>query len=269
MRHFQDQFRELYTCYNRREFVHPDPLEFLYDYNHVRDREIAALVAACLAYGNVWQILKSVSSVLEIMDSPSRFLKSSSRASLLKAFEHFKYRFTTGRELATMLYGAKRVIESHGSLQSCFMKGIHDDHETVAPGLSAFVKELSAVFDAKPRSLLPSPDLGSACKRWNLFMRWMVRKDDVDPGGWDQVPTSKLIVPVDTHMHRFSLRLGITGRKQADLRTACEITDAFRKIAPDDPVRFDFALTRLGIRDDTDPEEFLNSCLRKSTKSSH
>ena len=118
------------------------------------------------------------------------------------------------------------------------------------------MKELSAPFPGKPRSLLPSPVAGSACKRLNLFLRWMVRRDEVDPGGWDHVPPSKLIVPLDIHMHRISLQLGLTGRKQANLKAACEITNAFRAIEPDDPVRYDFSLTRLGIRDDLTPDGF-------------
>jgi uncharacterized protein (TIGR02757 family) len=88
----------------------------------------------------------------------------------------------------------------------------------------------------------------------------MVRRDNVDPGGWDDVPASKLIVPLDVHMHRISVSLGLTKRKQAGLRTACEITDAFRIIEPKDPVKFDFCVTRLGIRDDTDPQTFIEAC---------
>jgi len=88
----------------------------------------------------------------------------------------------------------------------------------------------------------------------------MVRQDDVDPGGWENLPASKLIVPLDTHMHRICLLLKFTSRKQADLRTAIEITEAFRTISPDDPVRYDFALTRLGIRDDADLGQFLKRC---------
>jgi uncharacterized protein (TIGR02757 family) len=257
---YSENLCELYETYNHREFVHPDPLEFLYDYPDLRDREIVGLVASSLAYGGVRQILKGVKSVLVRMESPHAFLRDSSRGSLVRMFEKFKYRFTTGDELAGMLYGVKRVVEEHGSLQACFVNAMRDDHETVIPALSVLVKELSAVFEGRPRSLLPSPIAGSACKRLNLFLRWMVRRDEVDPGGWDDVPASKLIVPLDTHMHRISLQLGLTNRKQANLKAACEITAAFRTIEPEDPVRYDFALTRLGIRDDLDPGEFLRSC---------
>ncbi len=219
------------------------------------DREIVALVASALAYGGVRQILKSVNSVLERMDSPCRFLRRATRQSLTERFRDFKHRFTTGEELAVMLYGVKRVIEQHGSLQACFSKGLAEDDDTILSALAAFVTELSAVFEGRPRSLLPSPVAGSACKRLNLFLRWMVRQDEVDPGGWDTIPRSKLIVPVDIHMHRISLKLGLTARKQANLRTACEITSAFKAFDPEDPVRYDFCLTRFGIRDDLDPAD--------------
>lgn len=251
---------ELYEKYNRREFVHPDPLEFLYDYPELRDREIAGLVASSLAYGAVRQILKSVAEVLERMESPCEFLRVAHRSSLVSTFKDFKHRFTTGEELATMLWGVKLVLDKHGSLGACFLTGLSPEHDTIIPALADFVRELSSPFNERPRSLLPSPDLGSACKRLNLFLRWMVRKDAVDPGGWDDVPQNKLIVPLDVHMHRISRQLGLTARKQANLRTAYEITAAFREIEPDDPIRYDFVLTRLGIRDDLDPEDFLQSC---------
>ena len=106
----------------------------------------------------------------------------------------------------------------------------------------------------------PSPERGSACKRINLFLRWMVRKDRVDPGGWDKVPRSMLIIPLDTHMYHICTGLNMTCRKSADMTTAVEITEAFRKIAPEDPVRYDFSLTRLGIRKDADPDSFLRYC---------
>ncbi len=260
VRPYEQCLRELHTKFNHRGFVHPDPLEFLYDYEDVRDREIVALVASSLAYGRVRQILKSVSSILVKMPSPHRFLQESNIASLLATFDGFKHRFTTGQEMATMLYGVKSAIERFGSLHKCFANGMHGDQETVIPAQSEFVKELSSVFDERPRSLLPSPERGSACKRLNLFLRWMVRSDNVDPGGWDDVQASKLVIPLDVHMHRISRGLGLTERKQANLRTACEITEAFRVIEPDDPVKYDFCLTRLVIRYDAVPAGFIRAC---------
>ena len=253
----KDRLEALYCKYNRREFVHPDPLEFLYPYEKLCDREIVALVASSLAYGKVAQILKSVSCVLEQMTpSPSVFLKRASLETIQQNFSGFKHRFTTGQHLSFLLFGVKQVLKSYGSLHACFMSGLNDD-DTVLTALTSFAGVLSLCADRGPGHLVPAPEKGSACKRLNLFLRWMVRRDEVDLGGWENVPASKLIVPVDTHMHRICLLLGLTTRKQADMRTAMEITDAFREMVPEDPVRYDFSLTRLGIRDDADLEAFL------------
>ena len=257
----RDALEELYATYNRRELVHPDPLEFLYNYKDVRDREIVALVASSLAYGRVAQILKSVERVLERMPAPAVFLERSSPDTLRRVFADFRHRFTTGEALAALLVGARRVIHLYGSLGASFEAGLSDEHETVLPALAAFVREFADGAGARQTSPLPSPSDGSACKRLNLFLRWMVRRDAVDPGGWDHVPPSKLIVPLDTHMLRISRALRLTQRKGADIRTAEEVTAAFRQFAPEDPVRYDFALTRLGIRHDTDLDAFLRRCL--------
>ncbi len=257
----RERLEKLYSLYHRRELVHPDPLEFLYKYNDLRDREVVGLVASSLAYGRVAQILSSVSTVLERMGpSPFAFLLNSSLDSLLSAFAAFKHRFTTGQELAALLWGAKCTIEHYGSLHACFMACFNEHDDTVLPALSAFVRKFNTCSSKNGKfSLLPSPDRGSACKRLNLFMRWMVRRDEVDPGGWRFIPLSKLIVPLDTHMHRIGLFLNWTVRRQADLRTAVDITCAFRRLVPEDPVRYDFSLTRLGIRKDMDLTRFLEA----------
>lgn len=171
-------------------------------------------------------------------------------------FTEFRHRFAGGSHLAAMLIGAKQIITAHGSLCKCFLEGLGPDDATVLPALSSFAESFVAASDNGCAHLIPLPHRGSACKRMNLLLRWMVRKDAVDPGGWDEVPASKLIIPLDVHMHRISARLGFTGRKQADMRTALEITAAFRSLVPDDPVRYDFVLTRLGIRDDIPEDAF-------------
>ncbi len=251
----------LYERYNRREFVHPDPLEFLYRYDDPLDREVAGLIASSLAFGRVAQILKSVTYVLDRMgESPSRFVYDARPATLEECFGGFVHRIWTGRQLAALLSGMGRAIRRHGSLAACFAAGIDGRAETLLPALQTFVNELRLTAPGRRRSLLPNPAAGSACKRLHLYLRWMVRRDDVDPGGWDAVPAAKLIVPMDTHMHRIARTLGATTRKTADLRAALETTAAFRRVCPDDPVRYDFALTRLGIRREADMNAFFAQC---------
>ena len=252
---------ELYAKYNRREFVHPDPLEFLYGYPDPADREIVGLIASSLAYGAVRQILKNVRNVLDRIGEPSKFLNNASRPELDKTFSDFKYRFTTGEELSSLLYGASRVIRKHGSLQGCFVRGQTENDVNTVPALCFLVDEIQAEAGRELGHLLPHPGRKSACKRLNLYLRWMVREDDVDPGGWYTVPPGRLLVPIDVHMYRICMALGLTVRKSANLQTAIEITEEFRKVSPDDPVKYDFAITRLGIRDELEPSGFINECV--------
>jgi uncharacterized protein (TIGR02757 family) len=251
----------LYHTYNSRQWVHPDPLEFLYGYPDLRDREIVALIASSLAYGRVVQILRSVAKVLKQMGpSPYSFLESATPGGLRKRFRGFKHRFTTSRELVQMLLGVQRVVDRYGSVHQCFMDHWSPADDTILKALSALAMEISLPFQGACNSLVPLPQRGSACKRLHLFLRWMVRRDGVDPGGWPEVPAAKLVVPLDTHMYRISYDLGLTARRQVDVRTALEVTRAFREVSPQDPVRYDFALSRLGIRRDGFTRDYLDAC---------
>jgi uncharacterized protein (TIGR02757 family) len=243
----RDDFERLYLEYNRPEFIHPDPVGFVFRYSDPLDREIAALIASALAYGNVSQIHRSVSTVLDRLDLPSETIMKTNRRRLAVRFQDFKHRFTTGKELAAVLLGLQQVVDKFGSLESCFTKGIYDADEDIREALCVFVAKIRN-GDTSYNSLLPNPGKGSACKRLNLFLKWMVRKDDVDPGGWNAVDKSRLIIPLDTHMHRIGRILGMTQRKSADLKTALEVTAGFRAIEPSDPTKYDFALTRLGMK---------------------
>jgi len=245
-------FEKLYTKYNRKKYVNPDPLQFLYDYPKTSDREIVGLIASSLAYGRVQQILKSVSSVLSrLNNTPLDFISTASNQKIRSTFSGFKHRFSTSSEISSLLIKTKNILNTHGSLYACFKKYFKKSHKTILPALSDFTHELTG---GSYSSLIPCPEKGSACKRINLFLRWMVRKDRVDPGGWRSIPESALIIPLDTHMHRISLSFGMTRRAQANMKTAIEITEAFRTISPEDPVRYDFTLTRFGIRNDMTEE---------------
>jgi uncharacterized protein (TIGR02757 family) len=254
----RDNLDALYRKYNRREFIHPDPLEFVHLYEDPADREIVALIASSLAYGRVSQILKSVACVLSPMvPSPSVFVAESGLETFQNALYNVKHRFATGDHVAFLLLGVKQAVKQYGSLRACFLAGMNNE-DTVVSALTRFAAEVTSCADGRVGHLVPSPDKGSACKRLNLFLRWMVRSDDVDPGDWKDVSASKLIVPLDTHMHRISLALGLTTRRQANLRTAMEVTEGFRQIIPEDPVKYDFALTRLGMKGDAELTDFLN-----------
>lgn len=245
----------LYRHYDSFEYIHPDPLEFVYHYQNGPDREVAGFIASALAYGRVRQILCSVRLVLDIMGrSPFSYLVNSTQSDLSTELHSFKHRFTTGADLSALLSGLRRLLLEYGSIESCFVSNFGKKDSSTLPALEKFVRKLEDAAGRKMPMLLPSPLGGSACKRLNLFLRWMVRSDNVDPGIWRSVPASHLVTPLDTHMHRIALSMGLTCRNQPDLKCAVEITDSFSSICPSDPVRYDFALTRLGMNHHAAPE---------------
>lgn len=251
----------VYASRHRPEFIHPDPLEFLYHYNDAEDREVVALIASSLAYGRVAQILKSVQVVLDHLGGrPAAFLAVGSEAKIEKTLKGFRHRFTSDEDMARLLVGAKRMIIKYGSLKNCFISGVGEKDENIMPALAKFVENLDP--ESRLKGLLPKPSMMSACKRLNLFLRWMVRSDEIDPGGWEGVPRSLLIIPLDTHMYKIGRALGFTKRGTPDLKAAIEITNAFSFFCPEDPVKYDFALTRLGIRDGIDVESYIKQNLR-------
>lgn len=246
----QHRFEAIYTAYNHRKFIHPDPLEFVVRFDDPADQEIAGLIAATLAFGRVKHILKSLERVFSVFKSPAVDAASMSRSEMRDALGSFRHRWTSGEELASLLSGVRRLREDHGSLASFFTSGLGDNDVNVIDALIHFVAGLKAASGMDESTLLSCPTKGSACKRLLLYLRWMIRKDNVDPGPWTGISPSLLVVPMDTHMHRVSRAMELTSRKYADMKCALEVTDFFRSVVPEDPVKYDFSLTRPGIRGD-------------------
>ena len=237
----------LYYTYQRRELINPDPLYFLYKYKDVRDLEIVGLIAASLAYGRVAQIMKSVEKILSCLtDSPHEFLISNKNFNIVP--ENFKHRFTTAEDVNNLLANISAIIKEFDTLEKFFDDCMKNSNKNIFSALDKFSDMLSRNKKNGAFSLVTAPRDGSACKRIFLYLKWLVRRDDVDPGGWKVIKPSELIVPTDTHMHNIATRLGFTSRKNADLKTAIEITEGFKKICPEDPAKYDFVLTRFGIR---------------------
>ncbi|MCG8617958.1 MAG: TIGR02757 family protein [Desulfobacterales bacterium] len=236
----------LYGQYNRKAYIDPDPLLFLYDYKELRDRELAGFIAACLAYGRVELIMKTVGGVLEKLGpEPSATIMNIRKTDLDGMFDGFVYRFARASHLTALISGMQGILERHGSLYACFNEG-YSVESNVADGLSCIRREIATAGDVG--HLIADPGKNSACKRSHLYLRWMVRQDAVDPGGWTGVSPADLVYPIDTHMYKIGRMLGFTRRKSADRQCAMEITRGFKKLNPEDPVRYDFALTRFGIR---------------------
>lgn len=246
-------FEKIYRDYNKRIYVSPDPLQFLYGYPDAADREAVGLIASGLAYGRVAQILKSVQKVLDTLGAhPAEYLKGTRCEDHRHALGAFVHRFTDCEEMSSFLGAMGELMRRCGTLEGLFAEGWHGDmHEAMENFACAFC-------EASGRDsffLLPKPSKGSACKRMALFLRWMVRRDEVDPGGWDFISPAELLIPLDTHMFNISSTLGLCASKSANGRAAAEITEKFRDISPDDPVKYDFALTRYGIREEMTVEE--------------
>ena len=250
----------LYEKYNRRDLIRTDPLQFVYHYPGRADREIAGFLAAALAYGRVQQIEQSLSCLFEYMGkSPFTFVRNfdAHKRAQLRGFKH---RFTTGNDLADLLELLRTVLEEFGGLEEYFARGYSSGDATIIPALSKFCDSLCAIYakghggriSGGLKYLLVSPTGNSACKRLNLFLRWMVRNDDVDTGLWRSIDKAKLIVPVDVHMGRLCKILGFYGRKTISLAAATEITQSFAELEPTDPVKYDFALSRIGIVENCD-----------------
>lgn len=260
----------LYAQLNRRKYVSPDPLQFLYEYEDICDREIVGIIASSLAIGKVRSINASISAVLSRIGKPYEFVMNSERNRISDTLCGLKHRWTTCEEMASLLSGVKQTIADFGSLNKAFLLNYKPDDETTFDALDAFgalIARNSGIDfqglkphprdECKSNRLIAIPAKGSASKRWHLYLRWMVRKDDVDPGGWTGVPASKLVVPMDTHMGFVSRELGFTERSVTNRTTALEVTQAFTGINPNDPVKYDFSLTRLGIRNEMSFDNFL------------
>jgi len=250
-----------------RAYLDTDPVRFVHRYDRPEDREVVGMIASALAFGNIPQILRSVGAVLEILEAPPHAgrpqaaLLAAAPTELARRLDGFRHRFVSGRDVVALLLAVRRAHESHGSLGRLFAAGFRSGDPDIREGLVRFVDRLLEV-DVRPvygrkripaeagvRYLLPNPRDGSACKRLNLFLRWMVRRDAIDPGVWEGVSPAKLLLPLDTHTSRISRHLGLTRLRTTNWRMATDVTASLRRLDPADPVRYDFALARLGILD--------------------
>ncbi len=239
---------ELYRDFNDRRHVAPDPLTPVLTQADPADREVTALVAAALAFGKASGIEAAAADALGRFPAPAADLARLNQRAIEARCKGFQYRYVKTAELAGLLWGVREVRRAHGSLEAAFLAGFNGGRDGPLAGVGHLADRLRAAPDRACGYLVPDPAKGSACKRLHLFLRWMVRRDAVDPGGWTGVTPAQLIVPLDTHMLRIAQTLGLTRRRSGGLATALEVTRAFARWAPGDPVRYDFALTRLGIQ---------------------
>jgi len=213
-----------------------------------------------LAYGRVGTILSSVSEVLDCLGgAPARALRHLYLEELECMLAGFTHRFATGFEVARILKAYSRLQAAEGGIGS-YLRSLEGSLLERLDILVGRIYDLAAI---PPVHLLAVPSRGSACKRHMLMLRWMVRCDRVDPGGWQFLGRENLLVPLDTHMLRAAKLMGLSPRPSACLRTAREITDGFAELRPDDPVRYDFAITRFGIRPELSMDGLLADIARR------
>lgn len=234
-----------------------DPIWTVRRYADPADQEVAAFLASALAFGNVQSVLNTIDAVLAVMaPSPAAFVRQFTPAHA-PVFEPYVHRWIRGRDLAALAWQLHQMLRDHGSIEGFFTAGGAADATTMDRALDSFstramALDLAAIYGRRrPRPgvgyFFSRPSAGGACKRLNLFLRWMVRRDAVDLGVWSSLRPSQLIVPLDTHIIRVGRCLGLTTRVSPGWKMAADITATLRHLSPDDPVRYDFAMCHLGM----------------------
>ncbi|MEK6577492.1 MAG: TIGR02757 family protein [Nitrospirota bacterium] len=248
-----DQF---YKEYDLRSRIGSDPIEFPHQYKDPLDIEIAGIIASSLAFGNVKQFKPVIRKILDLAegDLPG-FVMEFSRSPDIGLIRGFYHRIWNYKDIAYLIYMTGHIVREYGSIGTLFVSFYKEEDPDIKDCLIRFTDYLhsldtSRIYGEKtyPAGMFPSPRDRSACKRLNLYLRWMVRSGDgIDFGLWNQMPPSKLIIPLDTHIARICRNLGLARTKTPGWGMAEEITKNLRLFDPEDPVKYDFALCHMGI----------------------
>lgn len=246
----------LYASFNCVDSA-TDPIQLVRRFENPADREVAGFCAAALAFGRVTSVLQSIERVFAVMGrSPAAYVRTFDPRRQARDLRPIVHRWTKGDDLTALVLVLRRMLQT-GSIEAFFLEG----YDTGAPDLSAALESFStramqtdlrpAYGNRRPRPgvgyFFSRPSSGGACKRLNLFLRWMVREDSVDFGIWKNVSKSKLVVPLDTHVIRVGRCLGLTRYTSPGWKMAADITASLRKLDPHDPVKYDFSLCHLGM----------------------
>lgn len=248
----------LYNDYNREDSA-SDPVNLVRPFGDPADREIAGFCAAALAFGRVASVLNSIRTLFAaIGPHPALFVRRFEPEFAAPALREMVHRWIRGTDVIALLWILRQMLERAGSVERFFVEGYSAGAEDVGAALDSFSQralaiDLSRVYKRMPKRagvcyFFPRPSAGSACKRLNLYLRWMVRRDEVDLGVWSAIPPSKLVVPLDTHVVRLGRCLRLTKYASPGWKMAADITASLRRLDPADPVRFDFSLCHVGMR---------------------
>ncbi|MTI19856.1 TIGR02757 family protein [Fulvivirga sp. RKSG066] len=242
-----------YKQYNNPDFIRPDPVSIPHTYSKREDIEITGFWAAVLAWGQRKTIINKCKELFSLMDhAPHDFIINHSDNEL-KRLLNFKHRTFNSTDTLYFIEFFKWYYTTYESLEDAFFMSMSADDETIENGLIGFHNLFFSLPDYpdRTRKHIATPARNSACKRINMFLRWMVRSDNngVDFGIWNKIKPSQLVCPCDLHVDRVARKLGLITRKQTDWKTAIELTANLRKLDPEDPVKYDFALFGLGVEE--------------------
>ena len=248
---------QLYADFNYPDSA-TDPIQIVRRFSRDDDREVVAFVAASLAFGRVTSVLQSIGRVLAVVGAqPANYVRRFDPRRDAAAFTGIVHRWTREADIVALLWLMRQMIDRAGSLEGFFLSGYDASAGDVEGALDDFSKramtlDLKAVYGRVGKRpgvcyFFPRPSAGSGCKRLNLFLRWMVRRDALDLGVWRRVSPAKLIVPLDTHVIRLGRCLRLTDYTSPGWRMARDITASLRRLDPGDPVKYDFALCHLGM----------------------
>src|SRR5882757_8159222 len=242
--------------YNRPAFIANDPISIPHQFTQKQDIEIAGFFAAIFSWGNRTTIIRKTRELMQLMDhSPYQFILHHEEEDL-KRFLDFKHRTFNATDLLYFIAFFKQHYSLYSSLEDAFLLPAAGGSDTVGSfraeeSLSGFHHYFFSLEDAPPRTRkhIASPEKSSSCKRINMFLRWMVRKDDqgVDFGLWSRIPPSRLICPLDVHVARVAKRFGLLTRERSDWQAAIELTESLSLLDKEDPAKYDFALFSLGV----------------------
>jgi uncharacterized protein (TIGR02757 family) len=247
-----------YRDYNRESSAN-DPVHKVRPFTDPADREIAGFCAAALAFGRVQSVINSIETLLAIMGPhPAQYVRTFEPGAPHPELRRMVHRWTRGDDIAALLWVLRQMLERSGSVEGFFVEGDPAAAPDVGDGLDSFSTralrlDVRRAYGRLPKRpgvcyFFPRPSAGSACKRLNLFLRWMVRRDEIDLGVWTRVPPSRLVVPLDTHLIRLGRCLRLTRYVSPGWKMAADITASLRELDPVDPVRFDFSICHLGMR---------------------
>jgi len=240
-----------YLRHHNAAFIPEDPLQIPHQFTKLQDIEIMAFFSSILAWGQRKTIINNCKKLVLLFDNePYNFILNHKEEDL-KRFLDFKHRTFNATDLLYFIAFLKHHYQNNESLESAFTMHLSPKDETVENALIGFHNYFTSLefFPIRTRKHIATPARNSACKRLNMFLRWMVRQDDknIDFGLWKNIKTSQLLCPLDVHVERQARALGLITRKQSDFKTVLELTANLKKIDQNDPVRFDFALFGMGI----------------------